>query len=304
MTLSRIQMKDYQIETDLEGNSKSVEIINDDEDCIIKFICFSLVTVDLTNPTVLYSLEIRFDEDEETPEMRQQFQKIGSDYSIHECESLINEVNLDAIWAFLKLADSIDPIPQQAYFDVMEILPQYDLSRIVNKNAIQHLVEEGEHVRAMKLALKFDKKGNPDALTYLANLYSEAGDYDRYLHVLQRIPSTSVSFVFANFTLHEYYQSITPKADQKPQDKIDLLEKKFRSAMNAGLNKEAANYFDELRGNNGICPAIDNIKGDVDTLILIARQQREMKVEIDNLKKMIIEKADPKPIPVRVGRFF
>lgn len=88
---------------------------------------------------------------------------------------------------------------------------------------------------------------------------------------------------------------------KKPQDKIDLLEKKFRSAMNAGLNKEASSYFDELCGNTGICPAINNIKGDIDTLILIARMQREMKREINDLKGKLLEKTDPKPATTRIS---
>ena len=71
---------------------------------------------------------------------------------------------------------------------------------------------------------------------------------------------------------------------QKEDEKISLLEKKFRAVVNANLISESSGYFNQLCGGNGLNPSIDDVKGDPDVLIKIAREQRTMKKELEELR--------------------
>ncbi len=85
--------------------------------------------------------------------------------------------------------------------------------------------------------------------------------------------------------LHEHLNSLDVSS-LSIEDQWVLLENKFRTALNAKL-ESAPFLFDQLSGNNGLNPLLKEIKGDATTLIAIARTQRQMKIEMDNLKLQI-----------------
>lgn len=287
-------MKNYHLKRSTCRPNNEICVFNDDKTPVIEYISFMIFPI--AEEGYVYKLEIKFKSNAETQEMRQQFLKFRGREYINDFECLIEHSKLDTIFKYLRLVDTIDPIPLQAYADVMEALPPYDLSRFLNRGEIEQLVTQGKHNEALKLALEAENKGDRKVLVILSNMYSELGDFDNYRNVLSHIPTTNPFFVEANQQLHDINQSISLET-------IDLLEKKFRNAFHAGLSKEASCYFDQLCGNSGVCPEIDNIKGDADTLIQIARKERRMKAEIENLKALLAEKQDQKPAPNRMRMF-
>lgn len=294
-------MKNYHLIKPADTTDE-IRVVNDDENPVIEYISFSIAFMSYAGRYV-YNLEIQFKRNAETQEMRQQFLNISNREFINDFECVMHRSKLNTIFKYLELVNTIDPIPLQAYADVMEALPPFDFSSFLNRGEVEQLVAQGEHNDALKLALEADSKGDQEILVTLSNMYNELGDFDNYRNVLSHIPTTNPFFVEANQQLHDVNQSISLETIETPQDPIDQLEKKFRNAFHAGLSKEASCYFDELCGNAGVNPEIDNIKGDVDTLIQIASRERRMKAEIEYLRAMLAEKTDQKPAPNRMRMF-
>lgn len=300
-------MKKYHVHRPFSDDDRIVRIVNDDEDPIIEYIqCKFYHSKSPGAGHPMWALEIRFKHKAETKEMRQQFLNIEpNSHLMMDVEHIVNQEKMDMIIKYLKLAQTIDSIPLQALVEVMDLIPQFDISQLLNHGMVQRLAEEGKHVDALRIALEADSKGDKDALALLANIYDRIDDFDNYRNVLKNIPSTNESFIDANMILHNHLQENPIAPNTPPEEKTSLLEQKFRYAMNAQLTGEATHYYDELCGNSGMNPEINNIKGDVDTLILIAKKHREMKAEIANLKKQIMsEKTEQKPGSPRVGKLF
>lgn len=70
-------------------------------------------------------------------------------------------------------------------------------------------------------------------------------------------------------------------------ESVELLEEKFRSALNAGLADEALGCFNKLIMNTGVTPEIPSIKGDAEILIRLAKIIRETRTELEQLKSKI-----------------
>ncbi|OJW16558.1 MAG: hypothetical protein BGO44_00550 [Legionella sp. 39-23] len=209
-------------------------------------------------------------------------------------ESVILQENLSSIYSYLDVAQTIDPLPLSAFLEIMELEPLFDLSRFVSLDTIKKLYENNEHDNALRTALDADAKGDDRALLYLANLYYE-NDTPNYILVLQHVPHSHPDFIEINKIIYEYFMC-TQKTINTLEERMSNVEHTFRAAVNAQL-EQVPYLFDELCGNSGLTPEIKEIKGNVDTLIQVARVQRRMKLEMDNLKFQLQAMA-PKEIRV------
>lgn len=72
--------------------------------------------------------------------------------------------------------------------------------------------------------------------------------------------------------------------DVSSDDKILFLEKKLEYAMKSEDQMLVDQIFHELSGSKGLIPEITDVKGDVETLIRIAKKMRELNNKIENLQ--------------------
>lgn len=271
----------------IEGKigDQEIFIVNDDEEGIIDYIkCIC----DEPLGRKLWSVKIWFKENRETDEARSQFLAIKGTQSQgrkepprKDYEELLKQEDMKTIVEYFKIIQKIDPLPLSVFSK--EELAFFDLSEILTAGLIEDRVTQGKHVEALQIALAADAKGDDQALVVLANLYSESGDMENYRNVLTKYPKTHREFASASASLHDLSLSSSPSI-KNADDKIKSLENKFKLALQSDQTRLAAQYFDELCGKSGLNPQISDVKGDPDTLIQIARVQRGLNKEIEELK--------------------
>lgn len=302
-------------------NETLVRICNDDENPIIKDIDCKTFGVGSLKQDTLRAFSIMFKENAETPAMKEQFDEPSVVARLMgRYESNYLENNLGPIIKFFKLMQTIDPIPLDAFAEIKARI-SLDLTMFTSWGLIEQMVMEGKHEAALKAALDANAQGDNEALPFLAQLYEEniatrlhvpanasvvsleedekkpfsptlnsshnqgkvaqSEVYDQYITVLENFPKEHPLFINANKKLHEALVLKHIPSDEEGQ--LDLLERKFRSAL-ISEQAIASNYFNQLCGDTGTNPQIQKLKGDPDTLLQIARQQREMRKEPEELR--------------------
>lgn len=305
-------MKDYKLIAQNSGGIINLNLINwATEGVIIKNINFGSydgklsVSIVLKNPRDVrdkekqqeYLVKQRRLTSESKAIDKDVYVESGENYSIN----LSGQRDMSVILALLKIVQEIDPIPYKAMREIMEASSKFDLSSLFT-SVFQPFIDEGDHAKALQLALEADQNGDVNALPSLAYLYQNKGDDNNYYNVLDNFPPTHKSYVEANKTLHDHLQMIDP-AKLPLDEKINLLERKLAYSLKANI-PEATNYFDQLCGNSGLNPELKNIKGDSETLIALARKFREMKKQNDDLKKIVGESKEVKSESQQVGKLF
>lgn len=280
-------MKKYHIIHNSFGDKRTIHIVNDDEHPIIKKIecsCYHAYSEGVGDLLFLYAIDFYTDK---TKEIKQKFEQArqgvpiklrSGDFYLNKSptyESAINQRNMDTIYAYIAVTQTIDPIPLDAFNEIMTLIPAFNVKKFSHHGRLRELVRNNQHDKALQLAVRDDAKGDSNIIIALANIYLDANVLDRWVNVLSCMPETNPNFTEANLTLFNYYQSLPVPNDKEV--KIKQLEQKFKTALNAKLLNEAACFFDELCGNSGMNPNIKKIAGDPDSFIDIARERREEK---------------------------
>lgn len=282
-------MKKYHIKQPYSDDNRCFLIVNDDEEPIIKEI--ECGHTEAAGDERRWDVKIEFENGEETEEVRQKFLNVtgADDRFAMGIEILTLQKDMKNILKYFKLIQEVDPLPLSVFSEIMALM-DFDLSEFLYHGLIKEKVTQSRHPDALELALEADSKGCHEALALLANLYEEKSDRANYLNVLEHLPKTHKFYKEANEILHQHELSKTKPETE--EENYTLLERKLRFSLNAGLKGEASCYFDELSGNTGLNPEVKDVEGHPDTLIKIAKVQRERKEELENLREMVKKQSE------------
>lgn len=271
----------------IESIGNSVILYNDDEDPIIKTITFKISADEKS--TLSRRIELKFvSESSESSKMREQFIKVsGKHRQVMGYESIDVEKEGYQIIKFLKIVQTIDPIPTRAFVEVRNKI-DYNFSPFI----FPGLVAQQQHEDALKEALTAFYAGDEDSLLELASLYESKQDRQNYLNVLENIPPQHSSFIEVNKEIHAL---LSEMGLEEEEPDYAHLERLLRAAIHARHTEAAGKYFDKLRGNSGEVPSIHYVDANPNLLIVIAQEQRALQQELKRMKAEVeAKKADPK----------
>lgn len=269
-------MKNYEIIKPFVDMPDWIRIVNrDDSPTITEIDCRTYFVVER-----LWSIEVKIQN--ETDAMRKLFHTVPGAWKSLDMnfEKICNQTTMENIIQLFKIIQQIDPVPLSVFSEIKNEI-NLDLSELLNHGSIQQQAEQGNYSNALQLALEATTNGDDEALPLLANIYQEKGDISNYIIVLNCIPAKHPLFVSANEEMHNYLLTLPVPQDQ--EEKIILLEKKFKAALNSNDTKLSTCYFNELIGK-GLQVNTSNIRTDADTLIEVARDNRKMRKELEDLR--------------------
>lgn len=225
-----------------------------------------------------YSLEIVLNDKHTLKhEISGRFMKInpGSFGFINEIVEYQSDLNL--ITKYFKIIQEYDPLPLYAFLELHAYLPVYCFAHC-------------ELIDYEQALLNLENESNLELNNEI--LLAE-------IKVLQRVPITNFYFKEANELIFHLLQGIH-KELMSDDEKRDILEQKFSAAAHAKL-PEAAYFFDELSGSNGLTPKFDEITVDTTTLIKMSEKFKEMQARINSLEQAL---RDKNPLNLSSYSFF
>jgi uncharacterized protein (UPF0335 family) len=140
-----------------------------------------------------------------------------------------------------------------------------------------------------QLLLDYQKNGNYlflwEVICLVKNDVFAAGkpffELQQLFDLLHSITPENFFFKQANSLLFEI---INTQEVPSKQEKLLFLEEKFRYALQSESQDLADQLFNELCGYKGLTPVIKKVKGDIETLINIAKQMRELNQRVEDLE--------------------
>lgn len=295
----RENMKNYIITNHKDARKNEVFLTSKDKNPIIPHIVFRIIK-EGNNPA-RWNIDIEINN--ETTEMRSLFYTVpGVDKEFRMgLEGMPFLPNQEYMIKFFEVIQTIDPIPYTAMQEIMKLI-DFDLNKFLEPALIQHnlelaesliqqKLESGDHQGVLQLALEQAKENNHEALQKVANFYQERNDLDNYVNVLLHYPSTHPLFVKAGKLAHKCLLDL-PISIDKDQKNI-LLEKKLKAVLICGDTELASHYFNELCGASGMNNTV-NVKIDADTLVSIARNQRNLNEELKELRAYKVKTEEAK----------
>lgn len=157
-------MKNYLVSFGESFGSPQVRVQNKDDNSIIDY-------VELSFTGTSYSLNVFFRNNLETQEMKDAFDKIEGNYSglKMDYEAYLHP-KLNGFLENLELIQTIDPIPDKAFDEIMGFIPKLDLTQFSKSNILFELVSQEKHVEALEEVIQ-SNLDDPDKFMTLATIY-------------------------------------------------------------------------------------------------------------------------------------
>lgn len=158
---------------------------------------------------------------------------------------------------------------------------------------ILELFTKGKFVEAFMVAKNALAEGYFDIIKFVTDqadlvknmLTTEA--IDEMLNLYISLPRENPHYIKANQFIYDFLNRFHPVGPDNLEEQIQLLEIKLRFVLRCGdpYQADCNMLYNELCGNRGEIQTEKPIKGDADTLILLASKFREVKLQTKNLQQ-------------------